>query len=242
MGADALAWPSGDELARNLVAAGAPLKTPATGKRYLKESLLRPGKDHWNLESDRHLVWKALDDLRWKLWKWFQEGTNDSPHYAELFGLVIDDAKAPPTVHRKNGHPTIEVHSVRPAVRRTVHGSTRTDLVVEITQGRRGFFDLERQKEMDGAAARQREGRSDFIYRAGCTIVLDPSTQAVRRVIRTPGTIADNDELDRVRRFRCGEAGVSGNALDAGLVEGHGVAGKALRDEPFALIHRFQEE
>ena len=242
MGADALAWPSGDELTRNLVAAGASLKAPATGKRYIKESLLRPGKDHWNLESDRHQVWKALDDLRWKLWKWFQDGTHDSPHYAELFGLVIDDAKAPPTVYRKNGHPTIEVHSVRPAVRRTIHGSTRTDLVVEITQGRRGSFDRERQKEMDGAAARQREGRSDFIYRAGCTIVLDPATQAVRRVIRTPGTIADNDELERVRRFRCGEAGVSGNAFDAGLAEGHAVGGKPLRDEPFALLHRHQED
>jgi hypothetical protein len=63
----------------------------------------------------------------------------------------------------------------------------------------------------------------------------------VRRVIRTPGTIADNAELARVRRFLVGGDDTSGNAFDGGM-------GVSLRDrpaggreEPFALIHQLEE-
>ena len=41
----------------------------------------------------------------------------------------------------------------------------------------------------------------DFKYRAGCTLLIDPEEMQIRRVIRTPGTVADDDELDRMRRY-----------------------------------------
>jgi hypothetical protein len=57
----------------------------------------------------------------------------------------------------------------------------------------------------------------------------------VRRVIRTAGTIADDRQLERMRRFLT-EGGLEpGNAFD--------FASKALRArEPFALLHRHGEE
>jgi hypothetical protein len=41
----------------------------------------------------------------------------------------------------------------------------------------------------------------DFKYRAGCTLRIDPEKTQIRRVIRTPGTVADDGELERMRRY-----------------------------------------
>jgi hypothetical protein len=139
---------------------------------------------------------------------------------------------------------------VRPAIRRTIAGITSADLVIEITQRRKGYFDEREQKAMDDPAkqgelvagsGRRRRGRPDFFYRAGATILIDPATREVRRVIRTPGTIADNAELSRVRRFLLGADGGSGNAFDGGLAISLRDRDFGGRDEPFALIHQMEE-
>jgi hypothetical protein len=236
MGQDALAWPSGAEMERDLTARAG--KGAEERARKELKSLLLGGSQEWNLESDRYQVWKALDRQRYRLWLWLLDGDSYAHHYADIFGLAIGEA--PATVYRKNGRPTVEVHAVRPAVRRTERGSTRTDLVVEITQRRRGYFDPERQRQKDAKVGSGERG--DFTYRAGCTIILDPATQDVRRVIRTPGTVADDGELERVRRFLCGESGVSGNAFDAGIEESLSAPLRHVRNEPFALLHQEMEE
>lgn len=118
-----------------------------------------------------------------------------------------------------------------------------TDLVVEVTQRRRGYFDPVEQEEMDrqdGHMARGEHG--DFIYRAGSTILIDPKTQEVRRVIQTPGSIKDDAELDRVRRYLLGETDKSDNAFDAGLPDSIRSGRSFLHDEPFALLHQRLEE
>ena len=127
---------------------------------------------------------------------------------------------------------------MRPAMRRSVNGSTSVDLVIEITQKRHGYFSREVQKQMDagtGTAA-----KPDFIYRAGATIVIDPSTRDVRRVIRTAGTITDDAEMDRVRRYRMGEHD-GGNAFDGGLGVSLQQEEPGDRHEPFALLHAEEE-
>jgi hypothetical protein len=63
----------------------------------------------------------------------------------------------------------------------------------------------------------------------------------VRRVIRTPGTIADNNELARVRRFLGEGDGASGNAFDGGLAVSLRDREVDGREEPFALIHQLEE-
>jgi hypothetical protein len=242
MGIEALVWPSGDELFENLSFYLADKTGP---KNYMKENLLNVAKQDtdWNLERDRFKVWLAQDRLRRIFWKWLREGDNYGQYYAELFRLVIYDSMAPRTVYRnKHNEPTVEVHAVRPALRRTIDGRVITDLVVEITQRRRGYFDPDVQIEMDQQDGQmgQRE-HGDFTYRTGATILIDPTTQEVRRVIRTPGTIADDDELARIRRYYLGETDMSDNAFDAGLPQS--ICSKSfLRNEPFALLHKRLEE
>jgi hypothetical protein len=78
------------------------------------------------------------------------------------------------------------------------------------------------------------EDEGDFRFRAGCTLIINPVTMEVRRVMRTAGTIADDVQLERLRRFLT-EGGLDpANAFDS--------ARSALRArEPFALLHRDEE-
>lgn len=253
IGPETLMWPSGDERLMDIDAACQPhcfvssrddrvtnrKKTMQGGFRRM----LLDSASSWTLESDRFEVWKSLGKLKAKIWEWLYEGDSYGRDYAELFGLVIDNATAPPTVYRDDqSNPTVEVHSVRPAIRRTIRGTARTDLVIEITQRRRGYFDRDKQADMDQPGNfidRDKDG--DFKYRAGCTILIDPGNQEVRRVIRTAGTVADDAELDRLRRFLLGESGVTGNAFDAGLARSLAGRNDSERDEPFALLHAHEE-
>ena len=212
----------------------------------MRENLINVAKKDtdWSLGSDRYKVWLAQAELRKKFWLWLLEGDYYGRYYAELFGLVIHDLEAPRTVYRNKRHqPSIEVHAVRPALRRTKDGSVITDLVVEITQRRRGYFDPDEQKKMDQQGNPLPQNKhGDFIYRAGATILIDPATQAVRRVMRTQGTIGNDDELEQVRGFLLNKSDKSDNAFDGGLAKSFRLRKSFLRNEPFALLHRRLEE
>ena len=237
MGADALAWPTGEELMRELIAEGTMHHLPEDLRGHLKPFVLDAARN-WNLESDRFEVWKDLDRLRPALWSWLRGGDSYGRDYARLFGLVIERGEAPQTVSKgRDGGPAVEIHSVRPALRRSVQGNSKIDLVIEVTQRRDGYFDTAVQRKIDAGGPRV---PPDFIYRAGATIVIDPATRDVRRVIRTPGTISDDRELDRVRRFRMG-AHEGGNAFDGGLGRSLRFEQDDDRDEPFALLHAVEE-
>ena len=238
MGADALAWPAGEELMQELIAEGSMHHLPSDLRGHLKPFVLDAARN-WNLESDRFQVWKDLDRLRPALWQWLRGGDSYGRDYARLFGLVIDGAEAPATLSRgKDGLPAVEIHSVRPATRRSLQGTTKIDLVIEVTQRREGYFDTDVQQQMDAGGVQGIP--PDFIYRAGATIVIDPATRDVRRVIRTPGTISDNREMDRVRRFRMG-GHEGGNAFDGGLGRSRRLERDDDRDEPFAQLHAAEE-
>lgn len=237
MGIDALAWPTGEELLRELKAEGTMEHQPEELRAHLASFVLQAARN-WNLESDRFQVWKDLDRLRPALWKWLRDGDSLGRDFARLFGLVMEPGDAPATVSKgQDQGPAVEVHAVRPAMRRGSQGMIKNDLVIEVTQRRDGYFDTDVQERMD--AGRGEWIAPDFIYRAGASIVIDPTTREVRRVIRTAGTITDQGEMDRVRRFRMGVRD-GGNAFDGGI-------GRSLRsqegqrDEPFALLHAAAE-
>ncbi|HET9659986.1 MAG TPA: hypothetical protein VFP05_06615, partial [Thermomicrobiales bacterium] len=248
LGIDALAWPSGDELMDD--------ETEGIGRRAreltprMKRFVTEAGQS-WTLDRDRYAVWKELRSLRIALWKWLHDGDAYSRDYARLFGLVTVDAEAPPTVYRSGNEPAVEVHSVRPALRRTLDGGIRTDLVMEMTQRRRGYFDPEEQKARDDPAnpMSKEAAAPDFIFRAGCTALIDPTTGTVRRVIRTRGAISDDSALERMRRFLTGDSDVPGEPAMAGVVGDAYTAGiaRSLRaparvTEPFAMLHRAGRE
>jgi hypothetical protein len=238
MGLDALAWPTGADLFASLTSDrpfvhGEDALKP-TLKKFIKDAL-----QQWNLESNRFEIWKDLDRVRLLLWKWLHDGDTYGRDYARLFGLVIDNS-APKTVYLgAGGEPAVEIHSARPALRRTIDGTAHTDIVIEITQRRRGYFDPEVQQAVDTGG--RVPPKPDFIFRAGCTVLVDPRMAEVRRVIRTAGTIADTDELNRIRDFLTGGRGVVGNSFDAGFAESLADEYRSTRVEPFALLHQLEE-
>jgi hypothetical protein len=148
-----------------------------------------------------------------------------------------------------------EVHSLRPARRVGPGGELLTDLVIEITQARPGYFDEEIQKQVDKKgvpsswleepqeelqteAPKRKQAVSipkpDFIFRGGCTLVIDLNTLEVRYSIYKD--IDRDSRLARQRAFEMTPAGNASSALRATYF------GRQLRHEPFALLHRLAEE
>jgi hypothetical protein len=247
MGLDALAWPNVKQVLEDMQSPDKLSHAEPELRSHLRSFVLK-AVQNWNLESNRYEVWRDMDRVSAELWAWLRDGDSYGRLYARLFGLVIDESLAPPTVHRSNNGPAVEIHAVRPALRRTIDGSVRTDLVIEITQRRRGYFSENEQEAADKrtpttfvANAPNPDDASDFTFRAGCTILIDPRTAEVRRIIRTKGTIADNGELERVRKFLVGEGGITGNAFDGGLRVSQRNGASEVRHEPFALLHQLQE-
>jgi hypothetical protein len=190
----------------------------------------------WDLEVDREYAWRKMRDNGQEFHRWLTEGPGRT--WAPALGLTLDPA-APPSVARgKDGTtPAVEVHSVRTALRRGTRGAIVTELVVAITQRRLGWLDAKKQERIDrdtrpDASARAAAAKSDFRFRRGCTVLIDPSTMEVRRVIRTPGTVADDGLLEELRAFLTGEDPDPPNAF-AGMRHG-------LEDdeESFARLHR----
>ena len=238
MSVEGLLWPTGDEAIEE---AGESFdrtqikrlfRTRKTLPRGRKTRRSRLSSLTWTLETDRAEAWRAIDGHAQILWNWLIFGEGRS--LAGALGLVLEDHRTPPppTVFRStkfSGRVAVEVHSVRSAIRRTPRGASVTDLVVEITQRRRGYFDPEKQIAMDARPVSGPFDKQDFIYRAGCTLLIDPMEKKLRRIIRTPGTIADDAQLNRVRLF-LSEGLEPTNAFDSPTEMLHA-------REPFALLH-----
>jgi hypothetical protein len=156
----------------------------------------------------------------------------------------VVDKNAPPTIYRNNfGEPTVEVHSVRTALRRDSRGQTVTDIVIEVTQRRRGYFEEQAQKAADATGKRFPANKDgDFKFRAGCTIVIDGTKNTFRHIIRTPGTVEDDKELAIVRAFLTGEAEASANSFNGRRQRSLTEPRVRSFDEPFAMLHRHSED
>ncbi len=220
-----------------------PAKRASRPKRRGRQKIKTIG-----LRGDRRKIWDAIQDSTFPIWAWLNDP--DNTQVARVLNLILDANQAPPTVFRnKHGNPTVEVHSVRPIMRRPFEMNGEVSLVVEVLQRRRGFFDREVQKEMDAAGKVYDYGfRGDFIYRAGSTFFLNPETRGIYSVIKTPGTVASDEELERMRSWITGEDLPLHHAFDRGtlsLGEGsdpnHEVT-DPNRDEPFAMLHEHEED
>jgi len=247
MSVESLLWPTGEAAADELGLRIEPeeLQSLLTEEHQLNDPdqtvaprSTRPLADRlrpWTLDSDRYLTWQGIGDNAAVLWSWLVKGKGRK--LAPAIGLVLDENNLPPTVFRSgpSRQVAVEVHSVRTAVRRSPRGAPTTDLVVEITQRRRGYYDADKQKKLDEVGNLEPNDSGDFRYRAGCTLLINPTTMEVRRVIRTPGTIADNVQLERVRRFLTDGGLEPGNAFE--------FAHQAMNArEPFALVHSTVED
>ena len=197
----------------------------------------------WDLENDRYKTWTRMDRNAGPLWGWLVEGKGRG--LLPALGIVTDK-RAPLSIYlsRTTHAPAVEIHSVRTALRRGARGATFPDIVVEVTQRRRGYFDPDKQKKVDAEGPADPREQPDFIFRAGCTMLIDPIARSIRRVIRTPGTntydrqlarvagtVVDDGQLAKMRQFLF--AGGQ-EPTDAFWLARNALAAK----EPFALLHR----
>jgi hypothetical protein len=180
----------------------------------------------WNLSAGRREVFDRTEKLRGQMHGWFLGllGQWSVPAIEELTGMKLGP-DAPATIERDaQGRPKFEIHSARPARRVGPDGQLAVDLVVEITQKRQGYDDPDRQQAADQGKPAG-EAKADFVFRGGCTLLLDLETAQPRYFIRKK--ITSDDRLRRQRRFRTAPDGLSLREMYFGT-EGA---------EPFALLH-----
>ncbi|HEY4596545.1 MAG TPA: hypothetical protein VIJ02_09120, partial [Thermoanaerobaculia bacterium] len=178
----------------------------------------------WTLTTQRRKVWEQMQKSGQEIHEWLLSDTART--IASGFGLAMG-ADAPHSIERdKNGIPKFEVHSVRPARRLGPDGQTLTDLVIEITQKRRGYLNPKTQAKVDKGDIPPQE--TDFWFRGGCTVLVDLDRGAVRYCIGK-GMLSDSRLADQ-RKFAAATA--SPQAVYFGDPRRRDAA------EPFAMLHR----
>jgi hypothetical protein len=146
--------------------------------------------------------------------------------------LWPDDSQQSIFLNEKTGRPELEINSLRFAYRVDRTGRTRSDLVIEMNQRRRGYFDADRQKAVD--TGKQPPMKEDFIFRGGSTMLVDVETGNVRYVISKG--VDSNRRLEIQRRYITEpEASLAYTYLGSARLNAFRL-GKD-RSEPFALLH-----
>ena len=122
--------------------------------------------------------------------------------------------------------PNVEVHSVRTTRRAGPDGQDVRQLVIEVTQRRRGFFDPEEQKRQE--SHQDAPEPPEFTFRGGATLIFDMFTGNLRYTVRK--RITGESRLAAQREFMLARA-------MSKLGMAYSGAGEPSR-EPFALVHR----
>jgi hypothetical protein len=110
-----------------------------------------------------------------------------------------------------------EVHSVRPSLGRDWHGRPRLRWVIELIQSQPQYLDPD-----DSTAA-----EPDFVFRGGCTLLIDARSGQIRYSIKKR---MDPARLDRQRAYLRGTGSQSLAVTYFGPV--------VSATEPFAMLHR----
>ena len=191
-------------------------------------------QSEWDLSADRKEVHNNMMNNAASIHNWLDDenirGLLSNKRISKLLGLELHENAAPTIFRGRNGLPSFEVHSVRWASRQTPDSDFMTDLIIEITQRRRGYLDPEKQAKADKRGNRKFP-QKDFTFRGGCTLVIDPKAGVIRYIIRK--SIGDNERLEAQRRFHSGESLLGISAT----YESSASQGK-LPGEPFAFLHR----
>jgi hypothetical protein len=122
----------------------------------------------------------------------------------------------------------VEVHSVRTTRRTGPDGQELYQLVVEVTQRRRGFLSADMQTAAETRMAEP--AREDFLFRGGATLIFDLKSKKLRYAIRK--SIANDARLAEQRIF------LEANPAFRIRSRYDDVLGAVSLDEPFAFAHR----
>jgi hypothetical protein len=187
----------------------------------------------WNLTTDRKQIFQQQSQVAEGLHEWFRNlrGTLGDPCWtAQVTGLALFEDAPGSILRDRFGSPRFEVHAVRPTRRISPDGEAKLDAVIVVTQRRSGFIDERMQAEADDGQMPDHNDRKDFVFRGGCTLIVDLETGKPRYFIHK--SVCSGDRLQRQREFiRQG----LGSSL-AQLYQGEGRRGE--EKEPFALLHR----
>lgn len=188
---------------------------------------LRAVRPDWSLTSDRKGAWEEMQKSARALHKWLL--SEEGRALGRCVGLALDPDALPSIERSRDGMPLVEVHSVRPARRMGPDGQAMTDLVIEITQRRRGYFNPDRQTAVDSGTVTP-VPEADFQFRGGCTVLIDLESRQVRYCIGK--RITSDSRLELQRRFL-------GKQRDGSLRATYfGDPRMRSEAEPFALLHR----
>lgn len=216
-------------------------------KVFRNPERLRELVPDWELTTDRREIYNQSKESQKMLHKWF---THASALDAARVAHIVLDKNAPKGIYRdEKGIPKLEIHSVRPACRVRPDGQTVKDLIVEMTQRRRGYFETSIQDKVDLGKIKS-PPKPDFIFRGGCTLLIDPDTAEVRYCIYK--RILSKNRLGRMRKFLLGDKRPSLHVTYFGdphktyfykLTARWKKQEEELEIEPFALLHRsFEQE
>jgi hypothetical protein len=175
---------------------------PTRGEQKSFKAVFKSPKDlndlvpEWGIKTDREAIYNKTRDSRIKFHNWFTAPR--SKKAAEAAHIVLDK-KSPHSIYKdKNGIPKLEVHSVRPVRRIGPDGNILNDLVVEMTQRRRGYYDEKKQMDADKGRLKDKSA-PDFIFRGGCTLLIDLEEADVKYCISK--RILSENRLKRMRRY-----------------------------------------
>jgi hypothetical protein len=161
-------------------------------KNQMRLTALTP---EWEIDT-RHD--KIIDDVKLSkkiIREWFTN--KEFSDAVEAAHLVVDKNTLKSFYRDENGIPKLEVNSVRPIKRIGPDGQILADLIIEITQSRRGYYEEKDQKKADSGAEDPKD--PDFVFRGGCTLLVEIKTAKVKYCIYKD---VDSDKrLEYVRMY-----------------------------------------
>lgn len=178
--------------------------------------------------ESREEVWKQAIDNAATFYGRLRDRSHFSADTLRKMGLSLGE-NAPRTIRRSraSGEPVLDVQSVRTTRRIGPDGEDLPQLVVEITQERRGFSEKALQDEADSDVSGRASRGADFVFRGGCTLVIDLHSRKIRYIVGKD--IESAARLEVQRRFLFERDSESLGATYFAL---------GSRDEPFAFLHR----
>jgi hypothetical protein len=174
--------------------------------------------ESWNLASNREKLFHLMSSKRAALHKF------------------LDDPKIRSSLDFIDPALELEVHALRPSTRTDLQGKSHLQWIIEITQWVPDFLDAAGASALDAemreAPADKREalrnGKSDYRFRGGATLLVDAETGRVRYSIRK--RLDDQRRRERQREYM---SDIAVRSLYATYFRG------MHEQEPFAALHRF---
>ena len=253
MSVESLLWPTGDgapeeagvlarhadELQRaasieDADAIDCPEQTAATRRWRGRQTVAR--LQPWDLESDRYKTWEGVEANAAVLWSWLVKGQGRKlapairPRARRRRSRRHTVFRSPTSTGQRRGRGAFGAHGAAPQPARRARSpiswsrSRSAAAAISIRTSRR------RMDKPGSSISRTTNG--DFRYRAGCTLLIDPTDdggaarhQDARE--RSPTT----SELERVRRFLTERARTRQRVRQR-------ARRRCRAREPFALLHR----